>query len=168
MIWPWFFVVTVLTISKHYNSQKYMPMDPSTSLGWFVSTAHWIKSSFHTPEGHVVNAASGWFAVVWPSYFSFGWINHIQTIYISQWYMPIDPSTSLGWLLSSFHWLPSSFHTLELYVKTHNVICSGLTLFFFSSCFDHIQTLHLSMIHDYGPFNKFRMICIIFSMRIIS
>ncbi len=41
-----FVVVFVLIIFKHYISQWYMHIYPSTSLGWSLSSFHWLSSIF--------------------------------------------------------------------------------------------------------------------------
>ncbi len=55
VVWTSFFVLAVLTITKHYLSQKCMPIDRWTSLGWFISSPHCWPSSFYILEVHVVD-----------------------------------------------------------------------------------------------------------------
>ncbi len=91
----------------------------------------------------------------------------ISKHYISQWYMPIDPSTSVGWFMSSFHWLPSSFIHQKGMWYTHQVDLQCFDPHFCCGCFNHIQLLYFSMVHAYRHFNKCRIVFINFSLTII-
>ncbi len=104
--------VAVITISKHYISLCYMPMVPSESLWWFVSTVYWLSSSFHTPEKSnrknkiicsdltVILCGCGFF-------------NHIQTLCLSMIHA-YGHWTSLGWFVTTVYWLSPSFHTPDV------------------------------------------------------
>ncbi len=83
----------------------------------------------------------------------------ISKHYISQWYIVMDPLTSLRWFVSYFHWLPSNFHTPDVCGR-HNwlIFIIFWTSFYYYDCFNHIQRLKFSIIHSHRPFNKFRVV----------
>ncbi len=137
--------VAVLTILKHDTFQRYMLMDPSTSLGLFVS----FLIDNHRFFSH--------YKCMWK-------IDQVNLQCSTK--HAYGPFNKFRIICINFSLTTTQFWNTKNVCKIHNVnyvVVVSFLLF----CFNHIRTWYFSLMHAHGPLNKFMIVCINFSSTII-